>query len=245
MSAGGHALQYTEVEGWARMEFRAMWKVIRRRWWLIAVPALVVLIYAVYGYVKSPPTGGYATSIRFTAGRACNDAGKTYEDCQYYPWLTSEYVVNALTDWVKTTSFSEAVSEELKGQGIQLAPGQIQAGIVSDNERSVMMVNLSGSSADQLKSVAAAVTKVLQTRSGEFFPQIGDRGVEVKALDDPVIMPTSPPLTARLNPLIRFALGLAGGVALAFLVDYLDPSIHEREEVEKMGLKVLAELPRK
>jgi capsular polysaccharide biosynthesis protein len=38
---------------------------------------------------------------------------------------------------------------------------------------------------------------------------------------------------------------LAGGVALAFLVDYLDPSVRERADVEALGLKVLAEVPKR
>jgi capsular polysaccharide biosynthesis protein len=226
------------------MELRTIWKVLRRRWWLVAVPALVALAYAAYGYVKSPPRGGFSTSIRFTAGSACDAPAKDYQDCQYYPWLTSEYVVNALTDLVKTSSFAEAVSAELKSKGIDIPAAQIQGGIVSDNARSVMSLTISGGEAGQVAQIAGAVSTVLKTHSKDFFPQVGPDGITVTALDVPAVGAVPPSLSDRYNPLVRFLLGLAAGVALAFLVDYIDPTLHERNEVEKLGLPVLAEVPR-
>jgi capsular polysaccharide biosynthesis protein len=67
--------------------------------------------------------------------------------------------------------------------------------------------------------------------------------VEVKPLDTPVISAVPPPLTARLNPLIRFGLGLVAGVALAFLVEYLDPTVRTRADVQALGIAILAEVP--
>ena len=227
------------------MELREIWKVIVRRWWLVAIPAVVALAYAAYGYLKSPPTGGYSTSIRFTAGSPCDNEALGYQDCRYYPWLTSEYVINALTDWVKTTSFAQAVSDELKGQGIAVTPSQIQGGIVSDNARSVMLVTISAGDARQVQAIAGAASKVLQTRSNQFFPQIGPAGIQVNLLDEPVVTAVPPSLTAQLNPLLRFVLGLAAGIALTFLVDYLDPTVRERAEIEALGLRVLAEVPKR
>ena len=226
------------------MELRSIWKILRRRWWLVAVPALVALAYAAYGTIKAPPRGGYSTMMRFTAGSACDAPAKNYQDCQYYPWLTSEYVVNALTDLVKTSSFADAVSSELKSKGSDIPAAQIQGGIGSDNQRSVMSVTISGGDAGQVAQVAGAVSTVLQTRSKDFFPMVGSQGSTVRTLDEPVVGAVPPALSASLNPLLRFLLGLAAGVALAFLVDYIDPTLHERSEVEQLGLPVLAEVPR-
>ena len=52
-----------------------------------------------------------------------------------------------------------------------------------------------------------------------------------------------PPLSSRFDPIIRFGLGLAAGIALAFLFEYLDPTLRDRREVEAMGLRVLVEVP--
>jgi capsular polysaccharide biosynthesis protein len=145
---------------------------------------------------------------------------------------------------VRTSSFAEEISDVLAAQEIDIPAGAIQGGIAADNERSVMVLYLSWHDAGQLEAIAQAATTVLQERSAEYFPQFGTRGVDVVVLDEPVIAPVPPPISVRFEPLVRFGLGLVAGVALAFLVEYLDPTVHRRTEVEEMGLPVLAEIPR-
>ncbi len=227
------------------MELRALWKVIMRRWWLMALPALAALAYATYGYLQAPPRGGYATSIRFTAAAPSKGEIITYKDARfyYYPWLSSELVVDALADWVRTGTFAQEVSARLAATGIQIDAQAIQRSIGADNERSVMVLYLNWPDATQLEAIAEAAIAVLRERSSAYFPQFGERGVEVVPLDEPRIGAVPPPLTVRFQPLIRFGLGLAAGVALAFLVEYLDPTLRERAEVEALGIAVLAEVP--
>ena len=44
----------------------------------------------------------------------------------------------------------------------------------------------------------------------------------------------------------RLAKSLFGaGLILAFLVDYLDPTVRERKELEAMGLPIMGEIPKK
>jgi capsular polysaccharide biosynthesis protein len=229
------------------MELRALWKIVVRRWWLIALPGLATVAVAAYGYVKAPPRGGFTTSVRYTAATppTAEQAANPYEDSLYYPWLTSEYVINGLTDWVRTGSFAQDVSDELAAQGVEIPAAAIQGSISADNARSIMVLTLSWGDAAQLAQISQAATAALQQHSADTFPQFGDAGVEVVALDTPGIAPVPPPLTARLEPLVRVALGVAAGVALAFLVEYLDPTLHARQDVEAMGIAVLAEVPKK
>ncbi|NDJ35532.1 MAG: hypothetical protein GYB64_12775 [Chloroflexi bacterium] len=219
------------------MELRALWKVVKRRWWLILLPAAAALIYAIYGVVTAPPAvGGYAVTMRFTAATPIEDA-ENYEDAALAPWTSSEYVVNGLVDWVGTSTFADEVNRELQGV-------EVPAGIfVADNERSVMTVTVAWGDDAELTRIAQAVRTVLRDRAVLYFPQLDQ--VEVTALDDVNVVPVPPPLTNRLDPLIRFGLGLAAGIALAFLVEYLDPTLRDRAEVEAMGLPVIAEVPRR
>lgn len=228
------------------MELRALWKIGRRRWWLILIPALVAGVAAAYGYLQTPSVGGFSTSVRFTAATPPEEAGETggYEDSEYYPWLTSEYVVNALTDWVRTSSFAEEVSAVLSEDGVEMPPGVIQAGIAADNERSVMVLIINGGDAEQVGAIAQAAGVILEERAPAYFPQFGEDGTQVVLLDTPVVVPVPPPVSVRLEPLVRFGLGLAAGIALAFLVEYLDPTVRDRGQIEALGLAVIAEIPR-
>jgi capsular polysaccharide biosynthesis protein len=226
------------------MELRQLWNIVRRRWWLILLPSLAALAYAALSYVRTPPSGGFTTAIRFTAAEPADTDTQGYEDSSYYPWLASEYVVNALTDWSKTTSFAQEVSAVLAAQDVEIPASALQGRIAADNERSVMVLYLSWHDPEELAAIASAASQVLETRSGAYFPQVSAGGLRVVPLDEPAIAPVPPPLSSRFDPIIRFGLGLAAGIALAFLFEYLDPTLRDRREVEAIGLHVLVEVPR-
>jgi len=227
------------------MELRAIWKIIRRRWWLILLPTLAAGAYAAYSAMRAPAGGGFATNLHFTAAPPAGGDTVSYEDSEYYPWLTSEFVVNGLVDWAKTGSFAEEVSTELAASAdIEIPAAALRGAINADNERSVMVVYLNWGDADQLASIADAVSMVLSERSSDYFPQFGAGEVEVVQFDEPVISPVPPPLSVRLQPLVRAGLGLAAGIALAFLVEYLDPTIHGRGDLALLEFDILVEVPR-
>ena len=48
------------------MEVRQLVKVLLRRWWLVALPILVVAVHL--GATASPPATTYQTVMRFAAG---------------------------------------------------------------------------------------------------------------------------------------------------------------------------------
>ena len=224
------------------MELRQLWQVLRRRWPLAVIPFVVVLAFGLATF--QPPPTAYNVGINYTAGHPpTTGSGEDYEDDRYYPWLTSEYIANGLADWVKSGSFAMAVSEELAEVGISLTPGAVRGSIASDNARSVLLLSMTYGDSKDLEAMIQAATKVLQTRNAEAFPFLGENAAVV-ALDDPVINQVPAGLRSALDLPLRLILAVGAGVGLAFLVDYLDPTLRSRRELEKMGLDVLVELPR-
>jgi capsular polysaccharide biosynthesis protein len=228
------------------MELHLLWKVIRRRWWLVAIPSITAFAYAAVVFVQSPPTGGYSTQIRFAAAPppGVENPGLGYEDSRYYPWKTGEFVVDGLTAWVPSTSFAQEVSDLLEQDGIPIPTSQILGHISADNERSVMTVYIDWSNRAELEAIADAAIEVMRVRHADYFPQLGPQGATVNALDEVLIRREPPSIGARLDPIIRFGLGLVLGLALALGIDYVDPTVRDRQEVESLGLTVLAEIPR-
>ena len=224
------------------MELRHLWQVLLRRWPLAVIPFVVVLAFGLATYRQTPPI--YNVGINYTAGHPpASGSGADYEDDRYYPWLTSEYIANGLADWVKSGSFALAVSEELADQGTIVAAGAIRGSIASDNARSVLLLSMTYGDEKLLGEMIRAATEVLQTRNVEAFPFLGENAMVV-ALDEPVINQVPAGLRAALDLPLRLILAVGAGVGLAFLVDYLDPTVRTRRELEKMGLDVLAEIPR-
>lgn len=225
------------------MELIALWKFLRRRWWVILLPALVTLVVAVPD-VLTPPAGGFTTTVHLTAAQPPSGEEPTYEDQSYIPWLASEYLVNSLTAWAMTGSFAQEVSAALAADGLAIEAGALRAAIAADNARSVMALYISWPDAAQLQAIAEAAITVMQTRNQVYFPQFAAAPADVIALDVVGVAPTAPGLMARLQPLLKVALGLAAGLGLAMLWEYLDDSIRERADLDELGLTVLAEIPR-
>ncbi len=230
------------------MELRQIFAVVVRRRWLVALPTVVAAAVALA--TAQPPAQVYTIGMRFTAGqRAEPSTSASGYDPNYNRWQTSEYIVAGLRDWVKSAAFAAAVSQELAGRGLAIPPAALLGHIAADSSQTLLAVYLNWGNRDELQAIAQASVTVLQTRNGEAFPQLGNQPAEVVPMDTPAILPVietpPPPLQARLALPLRAGLGLAAGLALAFAVDYVDPNVRDRRDLEEMGIRVVGEIPKK
>ncbi len=223
------------------MELRTYWKILRRRWWLVITPIIVVIIYIAATYA-SPPTS-YQVVMRFSAGT--EPAGLSLDYDRYYPWLTSEYIANGLSDVTETGLFAQNVTARLAANGHELTPEAIQGAIVADNTQSILVVYLTWPHAEQIVPLAKAVSSELTENAASYYPQINDVQPAVRQLDAPRPAPLRPGLRARLmSPTLKLGLSVFIGVGLAFLWHYLDPTVQETKDLEALGWQVLARIPR-
>ena len=221
------------------MELRTLLKILKRYWYLIILPPLLVGVFTLITY-RAPATA-YTSTLRFSVGYAPEQQTMSLYDRKYPAWLTSEYIAGGLSDWAKTGDFAQAVADVAGGD---ITAGEVAGSLVSDHLRSIVVLYLNGGDPDRLTAIGNAAIKVLQIRNNVIFPQNG-AGATVTALDGVVVAPTAPSLRTRLDIPIRLALGLALGVVLAFLVWYFDPRIRDRTDAEAIGLNIIAEIPKK
>jgi hypothetical protein len=247
------------------MELREYWRIFARRWWLALLPALVVAVYTLVTYDK-PPTL-YQVHMNFTAGLPPQDRPDDYTYDGYYAWLTSEYVANGLADIARRERFAAAVSARLVADGVLLPdgapipPGAIQGAIASDNAQSLFVIYITWGDPETLLAIADAITSELTENAGAYLPQLAGPSASrrgelaepsgqvlpippARRVDTPVPVALPPSLRSQLSgPVVRVALGLAAGLALVFLLHYLDPTIRDRAELEALGYEVLGEIP--
>lgn len=225
------------------MELMLIVRVLLRRWWVILIPTLITAAIVVPEFLanRTAASGGFSTVIRYSAAQDL-DAIRRREGDYQDVWLASELTVNALTTWVTTTTFRREVTALLASDGLFIDP--LALSISADNERSIGQIELRWPDAEELEAIARAVTRVLQSRSQDYFPQLGSAPAQVTPLDDPVISAAPPPIVNRFAPFLRVGLGLLAGVMLAFLVEYLDPTVRDRSEIEAAGITVIATIPR-
>lgn len=231
------------------MELINLWTMFKRRWWLVALPALAALIVTLpqLPNVVSPPVT-HLVQMRLTAA-APPDAGLAgittpYEDTVYVPLLASEYVVINMPGWITSDTFADEVGALLTERGIDAAADDLRGAFAADGFRSILTLYVYWDDAAELPAIAQAAVDVLQTRNQTYFPQFAAAPVDVVALDAIDVVDVAPPITARIGPFIRILVGLAAGVGLAVLAESLDDRLYRRADVEALGLPVLAAVPK-
>jgi capsular polysaccharide biosynthesis protein len=228
------------------MELNTVWQMIVRRGWLALVPLVLVVAVSASALLDSVRNAGsgHTSAFRYSAAQSPQAALPPRDGDYQDIWLASEYTVNAMNDWIRSSSFKHEVSEVLAAQGTPLDVGGL--GVGADEQRSVGLVTLVwGGDAAQLNDITAAAITVMQTRTQAYFPQLGGQPAQVTILDQPTVTANARGLTERFGPWLRVLLALAVGVGLAALAEYLDTTVRRRAALEGLGLRVIAVVPRK
>jgi capsular polysaccharide biosynthesis protein len=224
------------------MELRQYWSIIWKRVWIPALLFGVVLVISLA--LRRPPPTQYQAWARVLVDVPPLEA---VEGMGFDPRLTApqatEYLVDDFSLFVSSQAVAEAVSQRLAGQGLQVPPGVIQSSTASEQVHRVVSVRVTWSDPDQALAILTAAVEVLQQEAPAYFGRLGLEEPRVTLFDGPGVSPLPPSLTQRLDLPVRLLLALIAGVALCFLLDYLDDSVRGRQELEGMGIPVLAEVP--
>jgi capsular polysaccharide biosynthesis protein len=107
-----------------------------------------------------------------------------------------------------------------------------------------MSVSVTWGDRDELQAIAEAVGAALGDGGADYFPQLAGVQAQAVLIDGPSIGQVGRSLKDKLDLPIRLFVALVAGVALAFLLDYLDSTVRDRAEIESLGVAVLGEIPR-
>jgi capsular polysaccharide biosynthesis protein len=226
------------------MELRRYWDIVWRRGWIVL--ALVLLTGLISVNWRGTPPPSYQASFRITVGLTPEERGPaTYTYDRYYTWLTSEYIVDSFSELVKSHAFADDVSAYLAGgeQPLTVPAGAIRGATISEQVHRILTITITWGDPDQLAAIANAAVRAIENENAKYFAQLGTEGAHVVVIDPPAVVPVGAGLRERLDLPIRLFLALLAGVALTFLLDYLDMSVRNRADLETLGLDVLGEIP--
>ena len=220
-------------------------RLILRRWWLVVLP--VVVITGLTLAIRPVPVTVYQVKMRFAVGLPPEKVPGVYTFDRHYDWLASEYFTRGVQDMLTTSKFAGALVGRLSDE-LRVSPGitgAIQGALRSDYRASVIDVFVTWGDPTVAAQVAQAVIDELNQNSSAYWPQLTDAKVSpVRVLDAPVPVPLSIDLRSRFELPVRIGLGLGLGVLLAFLAHYIDRVVHDRREVELLGLTVIGDIPK-
>lgn len=226
------------------MELQEYWRVVVRYWWLTA--ALVLIVGAGSWLFRGQPAPQFSASVRFTIGVNAPPANAVQG---YDPILTSfqasEYIRDDFVQVIQSDLFADDVNAQLSKMGesgIKVTKGNISGAV--EKQRRLMSLTVVWNKADEAQKIADAAVKNLSENNAKYFAQLGAAGASVTVIDKPVASPVLPSLRERLDIPIRVAIAFFAGIALAFLLDYLDNSIRDARDAEGLGLRVVGEIPK-
>jgi len=211
---------------------------IIRRWWVVLLPVLIVSALTLPDMLNTPTaSGGFVTSFKYTAAQELNLPQREgdYQDV----WLASEYLVNAFTEWIRSSTFRQELQTNL-GSDFDLA----SLGIATDNARSIGTVQMSYPTQEGMQAIVDESIVILSTRNQEYFPHLEGESARVQIVDEPTVSSSAPPLTNRFAPFIRIVLSGIVGLAFALAWGILDTRLRTRRDVEDLGMRVIGQIPR-
>lgn len=213
------------------MQLNEYLKVLSQRWWVVVLTALVAAISA-SGFAKTQ-TPIYRSSVRLEAtGRI-----------DYGSILAIERTLRQLAARVETTAVASEVDERLRLDlgayplleklHTQAFPDTLQIQIDVDD--------VDPERAELIASTTATVAKERQDALMAPVPQ--QERINLSFLDRPSAPRLFWPQT-RVLVLAAGLLGLVVGVVLAFVLDYLDDTLKDSEDVERyLELPTLGAVP--
>lgn len=226
------------------MELREYTRVVWRYGWLIA--ALVIVVGVGSWLFRAPPAPVYQASVRFTIGV---NAPSPTQVQGYDPILTSyqasEYIRDDFAEIIQSDLFADDVNSQLAKMGVadvKVSKGNI-AGVV-DKQHRLMSMTVTWSNPDQAQKIVDAAIANLSDNNAKYFAQLGATGAMVAVIDKPSVSRVGASLREQLDIPIRVLIALLAGIALAFILDYLDNSVRDAHDAEGLGLNVIAEIPR-
>lgn len=223
------------------MELREYWAIAVRRWRLIVAITAITLMASVLMLAFGPKF--YKSEIRLTVSvRPEPRLGNYYTYDRYYTWLSSEYLVDDLGEVIKSDAFTKDVSERLGG--MYLSKESIRRNLSTKKTHRILTVTVTTENPHYSYLIAKAIRETIEEKAPEYFAQLETHDAMIRVLDDPSAQAEMSRLRLALEIILRTAVGFLAAVALAFLLNYLDPSVRSTKEAEQLlGLPVLAEIP--
>lgn len=227
------------------MELREYWAILARRWPLIVVVTVLTLAASV-SMVWFGPTN-YKSELRLAVSVKPEPAPPPgtkdyYSYDRYYTWLTSEYLVDDLGEVIKSDAFLKEVGQQLGGMTI--GKEVIARDLSIKKTHRILSIVVTTQNPHTSYVIANAIKTTLDQHAGEYFAQLDSEQAQITMLDDPAAERDMGTLRRLIEIALRTAVGFLAAVALAFLLNYLDPTVRSSHEAEQLlGLPVLAELP--
>jgi protein tyrosine kinase modulator len=231
------------------MELREYWTIIRRRWWLPVGVMLVALLASTVVGIRG--ASAFKTDMRLAVSTIpVQDPNvERYFDPTYYSNLDSEYLADDMSEFMTSRAFADEVHRELATSAtpMDVDIDTIMTATRTKKTHRFIDITITTPTFEQGEAIAASISRILSDPNhvAQYLTALTAYHTQMQIVTPPVTHRANTPLGLASEIGLRALIGLLIGIGLAFLIDYLDPSVRTREEAERLlSLPVVGEIPR-
>ncbi len=229
------------------MELRQYWSIIRRRWWAVLIPVVIVLALGLVTRRPAPTVYTLSVGLLVDVPDLPNTSMLSVDPRLTAP-QAAEYLVDDFSTFVRGSEFQQMVAARLPAD-LQGNIGQISSSAASQKQHRTVTLTIAREASspqaaqEEMKAISDAVVTALREDSPKVFARLNGQP-EVTVIDGPSVTVATTGLRERLDLPLRLLLAALAGVGLAFFLHYLDTRLYDTRQVEGLGVRVLGEIPR-
>lgn len=257
------------------MELRTYWTIIWRRIWLVVLVFIVVALYVGYQYYHLRKTSGALTAYHSNVTIEIGLQSTNNQDTSYADNLTiSTALADALATGpiLNSSEFDSDVSQQIGKDTSEITQrygtnadlgdwqntGAIGGALSAVAVHNLVTVSVTWATPAGAWAIANAVSEVSVNHIGNYVNYIigqnpasstgkAEPAVSAQVISSATAASAGPGSSSSKLTLLALLLlvGLIIGIALAFLADYLDDRIHNKDDVGNLlHLPIYGEIPR-
>jgi capsular polysaccharide biosynthesis protein len=226
------------------VELRHYWSVIWDRRLVVLAVTLASLVAAILSVAALPqPLPSYQATIQLGVSPTVLPRTSLDQYSEYYAFLASEFLNDDIINLVEGNGFLDT----LKARYASRPEGPPSGSIKGKKAHRLITFTVSSDSGADAMTLAQGIQELLSSpgpNDPRYVDLFSEQKPRVAVLDPPRLIVQPGVRRGALDVGVRTMLGLVVGLALVFLLHYLDDTVRTREDLEALGLPVLAEIPR-
>ena len=210
-----------------------IFEALKKRWiMIVAITLTATIISGVLSFFVIDPV--YETSTKVFVGKEESDATYNSSDINMYQQLLQTYAQAIQTKDLVNRAISGLNYDELEASTVV---NSLTVTPISSTQ--ILQIKYQSKNPEEAKDVLKSVTDEFIVTAKELVPNGNVRVIEEVELPENPVSPNK-----KMNIAIAFLLGLMVSVGLVFLLEYLDNTYKNKEQLEKdLGIPVLGAIP--
>ena len=211
-----------------------IFEAIKKRWiMIVAITLTATIISGVLSFFVIDPV--YETSTKVFVGKEeSDDAAYNSSDISMYQQLLQTYAQAIQTKDLVNRAISGLSYDELEASGVV---NSLTVTPISSTQ--ILQIKYQSKNPEEAKDVLKSVIDEFIVTAKELVPNGNVRVIEEVELPENPVSPNK-----KMNIAIAFLLGLMVSGGLVFLLEYLDNTYKNKDQLEKeLGIPVLGAIP--